>query len=219
MARSALDSEKVYRRAKVVNVLIDWNGVWDGMRLQRIEDHQDLDMYERRMYEQLLGLREGALGWGRFTGEFAGWSFERIASYLLSEDKGPEAVEEQMALSATWEEQLTEGLEFAGIQPGQMLCIAGADDLRTKLKSFGATVPRLRNAPSQAQLQGYPMMVVCPGPVGHKETMPWTEPIRRMPAYRRPIVIPASSNVSGMAREVYDRRVELKEYVDLWKSA
>lgn len=176
-------------------------------------------MDERRMYEQLLGLREGALEWGRFTGEFAGWSFERIASYLLSEDKRSESVKEQMALSTTWEEQLTEGLEFAGIRPRQMLCIAGADDLRTMLRSFGATVPRLRNAPSQAQLQGYPMMVVCPGPVGHKETMPWTEPILRMPVYRRPMVIATSSNVSGMVRDVYDHRVELKEYVDLWKSA
>jgi hypothetical protein len=60
---------------------------------------------------------------------------------------------------------------------------------------------------------------MCRGPVGHKVTNPWTEAIARMAPFTGPTLIhAASSNISGIARSVWEQRLALRAYVDRWRA-
>ena len=182
----------------------------------------DLDGERRRAYEQALGLGKGALAWGRFEGEgaeFSEWPVARIVARLEDERTvlAPDGDAGVGAMSA--EDYLAETFAHLGLEPRQTLWLTGSPDVRKALEAVGAAAPLLRSAPSQEQLRGYAVAVMCRGPVGHKVMNPWTEAIARMAPFAGPrLVHAASSNISGIARSVWEQREGLRAYVERWRS-
>ena len=212
MGRPELD-----RRAAAVNALVA------RVRAELPVLGGDVDLLgdRRPHYERALGLPKGALAWDRFEGEFAGWTVERIVTRLDRERSAPvpATTEGMVAAAMSPEDHLAETFTHLGLEPGQTLWLTGSPEVRRALEAAGATAPSLRSAPSQEQLRGFAVAVMCRGPVGHKVTNPWTRAIAKMPPHTGPTLIRAtSSNISGIARSVYERRESLRPYVERWRS-
>lgn len=205
------------RRAEAVNALL----ASAVLGLPPLAADGDLDGDRRRVYEQGLGLRKGGLAWGRFEGEgaeFAGWTVERIVARLDDERAAPPALAGDATPARSPEAYLAEAFADLGLEPGQTLWLTGSPDVRRALEAVGAAAPPLRGAPSQEQLRGYAVAVMCRGPVGHKVMNPWTEAIARMAPFAGPrLVHAASSNISGIARSVWEQRASLRPYVERWR--
>lgn len=204
------------RRVAAVNGLV----ARVGSDLPRLGGDAELGGDRRPHYERGLGLPKGALSWGRFRGEFAGWPIQRIVARLDRERSGaPPAVTGVVAPQRSPEAYLLETFAALGLEPGQTLWLTGSPEVRRVLEAVGASAPLLRSAPSQEQLRGYAIAVMCRGPVGHKTTNPWTEAIGRMPRSTGPVLVhAASSNISGIARSVWEQRAGLRAYVDRWRA-
>jgi len=207
-------------RPEAVNELIAQHGLAVPGLAPLVTDG-DLDGDRRRVYETGLGLPKGALAWGRFGGagaELGGLSLERVVARLLAERVPVVAGD---AVPATPPETyLAEIFADLGLEPQQMLWLTGSPEVRRALEAVGASAPLLRSGPSQDQLRGYAIAVMCRGPVGHKVTNPWTEAIARMAPFTGPKLVHAgSSNISGIARSVWEQRAVLRAYVDRWRAA
>ena len=205
------------RRVAAVNALI----ARIASPLPPLGDDARLEGAGRARYERGLGLPKGALAWGRFDGEFAGWTVARIVARLDRERSAPaqsRPTPETAAMSP--EAYLAETFADLGLEPQQTLWLTGSPEVRRALEAVGASAPLLRSAPSQDQLRGYAIAVMCRGPVGHKVTNPWTEAIARMAPFTGPKLVHAwSSNISGIARSVWEQRAGLRPYVDHWRAA
>ncbi len=206
------------RRVAAVNGLI----ARVGSPVTPLTADGELDGAGRGVYERELGLPRGALAWGRFEGEgaeLAGWTVAKIVARLDRERAAPIRGRDAVAAAMSPEAYLRETFADLGLEPGQTLWLTGSPDVRRALEAVGASVPLLRSAPSQDQLRGYAVAVMCRGPVGHKVMNPWTEAIARMPRYAGPTLVhAASSNISGIARSVWEQRAGLRAYVDRWRA-
>jgi hypothetical protein len=208
----------VSRRVEVVNALLGLA----GPGLPPLAADGDLDGERRGVYERGLGLGKGALAWGRFEGEgaeFSGWPAARIVSRLEDERVVVAADGGAGPGVMSAEDYLAETFADLGLEPRQTLWLTGSPDVRRALEAMGAAAPLLRSAPSQEQLRGYALAVMCRGPVGHKVMNPWTEAIARMAPFAGPrLVHAASSNISGIARSVWEQREGLRAYVERWRA-
>ena len=216
MGRNAVERERVWLRAKAINELIEWS----GSLLEQLPGDRDLSADDRRMWEELLHLRPGALSWRRFSEEFAGWEPERVAGALWAEARRwsePEAASEP----GGWQDKVRAFLDYVELEPRRALWLVGADDVARELATAGLEVPRLRNHPQAASLRRYGVAILCRGPKGHKDFNPWTGPITRMErTYAGPkLLTSTSSNISGIAGFVYRERGQIREYVRRWRAA
>jgi hypothetical protein len=204
------------RRVAAVNGLI----ARVGSDLPPLTADGELEGAGRGTYERGLGLPKGALAWDRFERELAELTTPRIVALLERERTAPPAGPDPVGPPAlSTETYLAETFADLGLEPGETLWLTGSPDVRSALQAVGASVPLLRNHPTPDQLRGYAVAVMCRGPVGHKVMNPWTEAIARMPRHTGPTLVhAASSNISGIARSVWEQREGLKAYVEQWRT-
>ena len=151
------------RRLAAVNALMERV----GSSLPPLGDDAGLEGGGRARYERELGLPKGALAWGRFEGEgaeLAGWTVARIVARLDRERSSPSRGQPTPeAATMSPEAYLAETFADLGLEPGQTLWLTGSPDVRRALEAVGASAPLLRSGPSQDQLRGYAVAVMCRG--------------------------------------------------------
>lgn len=210
MSYTTAERERLKLRSLAINEMI--RAVDPSLAPLRIG--QDLSADERRMWEALLHLPEGALSWHRFSAEFRGYSVRQIAGALLGEAQGSSAPFQSPT------ETIRSILEFVDLRPNQTVWLTGSGDVQAELSALGVTIPHLRHVPVAGTLDRFGLAVMCRGPFHHKDVQSWLNALRRRPKFHGPMVMTTvSSNISGIASDLYSEREPIRAYVRSWRSS
>ncbi len=212
MSRGDIEGQRIWFRSLVVRELLTWLG--DATGLDEFTLGHDLPAdKDRRRWEQRLGLKPGALGWKRYSGEFSGRSAAQVANLLLAEARN---FEPDDAKRRSGTDLILDVIDYAGTEPERTLWLTGSEDVAAELEPAGLRVVYVgsRHRPSADMLERYDLATNCRGPKHHKDFWPWERPIKRMKPGTGPLyLISTSSNIGGIASFMDTSREQLRRYV------